>query len=373
MYTRSEVKSGAVVLAAAALCAVALVAAGRWGSLFSKKQTLRVLFSDVQGLKVDDPVQVMGLECGKVRAIAVTRTRDAAGISIPAVEVVASLAYPEPLAEDTKVLVDCSLTGTTVLKVEPGRSPERLGPDDKLMGSAPVSMTELASKAGVMAKRLDEFIADVTDRNISGAARTALVNLKKVSEDAKTMMASLSQSLPETQSSLSRSIKNIESLSGSLKESLAGHETRISETVVNMHAASRSMARAGDNVDKLIAQDRDSIHAAVANAAKATANMKAMSREVRWKPWVLLHKPTAAELRERGIYNTALEFSEGAESLSAAVKELAAYAREAKGDSAKLDSERFKALAAQVHEDLEKSAALERRLWKDLAGKEQAR
>ncbi|MCX5795402.1 MAG: hypothetical protein NTY77_07915, partial [Elusimicrobia bacterium] len=93
------------------------------------------------------------------------------------------------------------------------------------------------------------------------------------------------------------------------------------------------------------------------------------TREVRWQPWLLLHKPNAADIRERSVYNAALEFSEGAESLSGAVQSLAAYMAAAKGDAAKLDSEKFKGLVAQIHESLENSAALERRLWQELTEK----
>ncbi|MCX5796685.1 MAG: MlaD family protein [Elusimicrobia bacterium] len=369
MYTRSEIKAGAVILASAALCAVALVAAGRFGSFFAKKQTLRVLFTDVQGLKVDDPVQVMGLECGKVRALTVAHYQDQAGLSVPAVEVTARIAYPEPLADDTKVMVDCSLTGSTVLKIEPGRSAQRLGPDQRLMGAAPVSMTEIANKAGLMVKRIDEFVADVTDRNISGAVRASVLNLKKVSDEARTVMTSLNQTVPGTEASLDHSVKNIESLSKSLRESLAGNQARISETVINMHAASQSLARVGENMDQLVARSKEPVHGAVSDAAKAAANMKALTREVRWQPWLLLHKPNAADIRERSVYNAALEFSEGAESLNGAVQSLAAYMAAAKGDAAKLDSEKFKGLVAQIHASLENSAALEQRLWQQLTEK----
>jgi ABC-type transporter Mla subunit MlaD len=230
-------------------------------------------------------------------------------------------------------------------------------------------MTELANKAGLMIKRIDEFVSDVTDRNISGAARAALVNHKKVSEDAKSVMMSLNQTIPGTESSLAHSMKNIEVLSTALKESLAGNQARISETVVNMHAASQSLARVGENVDKLVLRSRDPVHGAVSDAAQAAANLKALTRQVRWQPWVLLHKPSAADNRERSVYNSALEFSEGAETLNGAVQSLTAYMAEAKGDAAKLDSEKFKGLVAQIHESLEKSAALERRLWQELTEK----
>jgi len=56
MRTRSEAKAGAVLLAGLLLGGLVLSVAGRWDTAFKKKQTLKVLFTDVQGLRAGDPV-----------------------------------------------------------------------------------------------------------------------------------------------------------------------------------------------------------------------------------------------------------------------------------------------------------------------------
>jgi len=371
LQVRSSAKAGAVILIGVVLSTTILIAAGRWGGAFKKKQTLHVLFADVQGLKIDDPVQVMGLELGKVSSIAVTHYKDEAGNRIAAVEVTAKVDYPDAFSKDTKVLVDRTLTGSTVLSVAPGRASEKIAADEKLFGVAPVSMTELAGKAGIIAQRLDDFVADMTDRKLLSSARIALVNLGEVSEIAKSVMASLSRSIPGTEKGLVATVRNFEQISTTMSQSLAGNKDRINETVVNLRTASESLARAGSATDKLISANREPISHAIANADKTSANMKALSREVRWQPWLLLHKPGMDEVRERNAYNAALELSEGAESLNVSVKELESFMSlpEVRSGAVKVDTEKFNDLIAQVHDNLGKSVALERKLLQVLADK----
>ncbi|MCX5793710.1 MAG: MlaD family protein [Elusimicrobia bacterium] len=367
MRTRSEIKAGTVILAALFLAGVILVASGNWSSLFKKKQTLHILFTDVQGLQVEDPVRVMGLKLGKVTGIEVTHFTDEAGRRAAAVEVTASITYAEPFSNDTSVAVDRTLTGITVLTVVPGRAAVKLAAGEKITGDAPVAITELAKKAGTIVRRIDDFVALLADKEMAGAAHEAVVNLKETSALAKSVLASLNRSIPAAEQGIVNSVKNLEQLSGSV----AGSKERIADTLVNFHAASESLARAGKNVDEVMIKSRDPLIRGVANAEKATANLKALTRQVRWQPWLLLKKPDKASERERGIYNAALDFSEGADSLNDSVTELVIFMNSDSGKAggAGVNTDKFKGLIEQAHDNLEKSVALERKLWKDLTGK----
>jgi ABC-type transporter Mla subunit MlaD len=360
MTTRSELKAGAVMLAGLLLGGLVLSAAGRWDTAFRKKQTLKVLFSDVQGLREGDPVQVMGLALGKVTRIEVVRFRDAAGPGA-AVEVTARIVYPEAFPEDTAAAVDRTLTGNTVLSVVPGRSERGLSPGARLKGDAPVSMKELAGTAGSIARRIDDFVDTVADKEMAGAALAAVVNLKESSELAKSVMASLNRSVPATEHAIVTSAKNLEEFSGAM----AGGKEQLSSSLANLSAASLSLARAGENADLVLAKSRDPLISVFSNADKTSANLKALSRQVRWQPWLLLKKPGKDAEHDRAIYNAALDFSEGACALNDSVKELAASA--AAGEKAAADREKFEALVRQARENMEKSAALERRLWQGMA------
>lgn len=367
MEIRSDLKAGVVILVSAALSVVILSAAGRWKNALQKKQTIRVVFRDVQGLKVSDPVLAMGWELGKVEKMEIIRYKESPGLEYPAIEVTATIAYPEPFAIDSKMTASRSLTGSSELDIEPGRAAETFSPGQQIRGVAPASLADLGNQAGLVVQRLDEFIKDVTDRKVSGAAREAVYNLKQVSEDAKSVMASINRSVPGTEKSFVSSMKNFEQFTTAVNQSIGGGKDKINETISNVHSASQSLARVGENVDKMVAKDKDTLHHAVANADKATANINALTREVRWQPWLLLHKPGSKDIEDRGAYNAALDFSEGAETLNATVREL--MAAMTKNDPSSADQEKLKTLAAQVHENLEKSVALERRLWESLNNK----
>ena len=173
--------------------------------------------------------------------------------------------------------------------------------------------------------------------------------------------------LPGTERGIVNTVKSLEQFSGAV----AGSKDSIADTVVKFHAASESLARAGDSVDRFIVNSRDPLSRTFSNAEIASANLKALTRQVRWQPWILLKKPSKAAELERGVYNAALDFSEGADSLNNSVKELVALmnASNAKTGGLGADTEKFNALIQQVHGNLEKSVALERKLWKDLMEK----
>lgn len=367
MQARSEVKAGAVIVISSVLLLMIVISAGHFSQMFKKKQVLHILFSDVQGLKIDDPVQVMGLEQGKVQAMGVYQHSEEAGQFIPMVEVTAEVVYPEGFPKDSKITIDRSLTGNTALKIEPGRVTEKFTVDQKIMGLGAVSVTELANKAGVMTKRLDDFLADLTDKNISGAVRSLVINLKQISEQAKSVSSSLAQSIPGTEKNLMATLQNIEKISHSLDQLVVGNKEKIAEMIQNLNSSAQAIASATQGVDKLVAKSEDKIHGTMTNVEKATSNIKALTREVRWQPWVLLNKPDEVEMKERSVYNSALEFSEGAESLNNTVKQLLVLvnSREQSAES----QERYKKLMNQIHENLEKSTALERKLWSNLTDK----
>lgn len=364
MQVRSEVKAGVVIVSSLFLFVVIFIAAGRFGEMLSPKQSLHVLFSDVQGLKVDDPVQVMGFEHGRVTGIEISQLKDSSGLVSPIIEVTAKVVYPEALPKDTKITVDRTLTGNTVLKVDPGRSKERYASDEKIIGLGAVSFTELAGKAGVMAKRLDDFLSDLTDKNISEAIRSLVINLKEISSEAKTVTSSLSQGIPGSQKSLTSSLKHLEEISQAVDQIISGNKEKIAETIKNVNHLSESMAKVSNNVDLIIDKNSGVIQGSLVNMEKATSNIKAVTREVRWQPWVLLNKPDEVEIRERSVYNSALEFSEGAETLNNSVKELVSLMN--KRGPASEDSKGYGKILERIHQSLEKSSELERKLWTTL-------
>ncbi len=371
MKTRSELKAGAVILAALFMAGMILVASGNWGSLFKKKQTLRILFTDVQGLKMEDPVQVMGMELGKVTGIEVTHFTDKEGRRAAGVEVTARVTYAEAFPKDTSVAVDRSLTGISMLTVTPGRAPEKLSPGERITGDNPVPVTELAKKAGSVVRRIDDFIASLADKEMAGAAHTAVINLKETSALARSVMASLNRSIPAAEQGIIDGVKNLEQFSGSMNATIAGNKESINDTVVKIHSASESLARAGGDLENFIVKNRDPLGRTISNGEKASANIKSLTRQVRWQPWILLKKPSKAAELERGVYNAALDFSEGADSLNSSVKELVFFmdTAGAKTGGAAVDTVKFNALIQQVHDNLVKSVELENKLWKDLMKK----
>lgn len=361
--TRSDLRAGSVIIAGLILLALILAAVSKAGSLFAKKEKLRIHFSDVQGLKVDDPVQIMGLESGRVIGIRVDSYVDSAGMKVPAVEVSLEVEATEALPVDTKFSVDRSLTGTTVLKIEPGRLQQKLNSQQIILGQAPVGMTELANKAGLIATRLDEFITDFADKNLSGAIRSAAMNVKEITENAKRVTGSLSADFPATSKNLSDGMRNFEQVTGSLKQALSGNEDKLKATIQSVSELTTSLVKVSAELEELLKTERSNLHATFANLAKASENVKTVSREVRWQPWVLLNKPDEVEIAERSTYNSALELSEGAAQLRDAALVLGQLMSEKSRSSQPVEISK---LLEEMKVSLQKANELEHKLWKNL-------
>lgn len=360
---RSELKAGSVIVIGIILLGTVLMAVSKAGSFFTKKEKLRIYFSDVQGLKVDDPVQVMGMECGRVTGIKVDSYRDTAGMKVPSVEVSIEVDASEGFATDTKFSIDRSLTGTTVMKIEPGRLAEKLSPKQIVIGQAPVGMTELANKAGLIANRLDEFVSDFADRNLSGAIRAAAMNIKQITENAKQVTESLRLDFPETSKNLARGMRNFQDLTGSLKQALNGNEEKLKNTIQSMSQLTASLVKVSSELEDLLKHERENLHSTFSNISKASENVKTVTREVRWQPWVLLNKPDEVEIAERSTYNTALELSEGATHL----REAAVALGQLGAESSKMATQNeYLRLLEEMKSSLQKANELEHKLWKNL-------
>ena len=363
MYNKAEVKAGAVIVIALILLVSVVIATSNLGQMFEAKQHVRVFFSDVQGLKKDDPVQVMGLVRGKVDSIEETSYISEDQNSIPTIEVQATVTHAESFSKDTKISIDRSLTGNTVMKIEPGRTHEKLSETEHFMGAAAASMTELASRAGVVAKRLDDFVADLTDKNISGSIRSALINFKSITDSTKLVSESLGRSIPNSEKDLVNGIKSLHEVVSALNKVLSENKDYIGSTIKNLQNSTESMDHVTKKVEQILDRNNDHITSTISNLEKSSMNIKTLTREVRWQPWLLLKKPEDSDIKDRNVYNTAIELSEGAENLSLAVKELVAVSSTNKNPE---QTQHLKELMSQIEKNLQKSAEMERKIWENL-------
>lgn len=366
-YKRSEIRAGIVIIASVVLLIFATVVVGNIGNIFAKTQKLTVTFMDIQGLKVGDPVLVMGVTSGNVTQIDTTQIPDTVtGKPVPRVKIQAKFRYEADLTEDTNIAIEKSLTGNTFLKIEPGTG-AAIAEGKVMVGTDAMPVTDLANKVGQIAKRIDTFLNDITGRDISDSIRAVMFNFRDLSGSLKAVAASLGKSIPESERSLVSAIKNVDEVTSSIKEVVTKNKSGISETFTNVRDVSRNISSASDKVNVILTQGEPHIKSSLANVDKSTSNLKTLTREVRWQPWVLLNKPDSVEIKERSLYNSALEMSEGAETLYAAVKELKANADGAK-QSPPSREELLKAMKT-ISDNLEKLRKAQDKLWTELEKK----
>ena len=100
--------------------------------------------------------------------------------------------------------------------------------------------------------------------------------------------------------------------------------------------------------------------------AKSTDNLKALSSDLRHRPWRLLHSPTEEEAKALELYESATHYSEGTVELRRAVDRLTQLLSRAEKDQHfyPVVQETLEALQTR----LQRSEAFERSLWQRLEG-----
>ena len=95
--------------------------------------------------------------------------------------------------------------------------------------------------------------------------------------------------------------------------------TKLSKTGSNLEKATQ-------NIKVLMEENKEGLGRTLSNLEATSNNVKLATRDVRWQPWILLNKPDELETRDRILYNSSIEFSEGAEELQKSVRGLASLA-----------------------------------------------
>jgi len=308
---KAEIQTGIVIISGTIVFFLFALGLSSFDDFFSKKQTIKVYFSDVQGLKTGDPVQVMGLERGNVKSIRVVKKFDEQkSAEIPIVEVSASFFYEEKLPNDTQIKIDRSLTGSTVLKVIPGIE-KQIKNSASFQGTEEMALKEMQTKFGEVMNKFEKFILDLTSKNISTLIKNNLENIGLASKNISNVSQALNKALTSKKGGLTEGINNFYEFLSIFKNK----KEKLMTTIDSLSSSSQ-------NVDQLIKNNKNKINTIVKNLEKTSANVKVTSREVKWQPWILLKDEDDVSIQERGLYNSALEFAEGAEALNEAARQL---------------------------------------------------
>ncbi len=205
-------------------------------SLFRGRYVVTSVVNDAGGLRRADPVQMRGVNIGRVMDFEMVPD----GVSIT-LEIEGEYGVP---ADSRVRLVGVGLLGGRTVEVLPGRSGDLAQPGDVLPGDVSSDAFGLASEVGDEAKdairRVNELLSEPTVTSVQAGAReleSLLTDLASLSREQRSELSQLSASLNES----ARSVRETASAAG---PDLASAAARADSTLATMNRTSASLDEA---------------------------------------------------------------------------------------------------------------------------------
>jgi phospholipid/cholesterol/gamma-HCH transport system substrate-binding protein len=380
MSTRStarEVWVGLIVIVAVAgLIALTSMASDGPGFL-APQRTIDVVFRDAQGVCIGSSVRVAGLDTGNVvdvDLVEVEQTlRARVRVSLPA-------ALVKKLRQDAKVSIVPALTGMSHVNVlSTGRSSVALVPGQLITGVETSFFDPIIEQVGlgpVERGHLSHTIAEVRQtvdsigprlRQMLGSLQETTSNLREMSDSIRPAVEStvdhvedITRKLNDNSPRIENIIKLAEELAGQAQGYLGDNRENVKQSMIStrdllasvndivikdrskvervLDGLEVSRARA-DRVlyqaDQIAAQllntlarSRSEVERSITNVRDATDWANKLVQKIYTNPFVLspFYKPNHEDLRVGTVYDTALEFTKGAQELRDTVKTIEAMA-----------------------------------------------
>jgi phospholipid/cholesterol/gamma-HCH transport system substrate-binding protein len=223
---RREAAVGVLIVVGATLFVLLMM----WlrGIQFREGELVHVLFDDVAGLKVGDPVRTSGVTVG-----AVTEIR----LVVPgAVSVVLDVKRgPLPRADAVAIIKPLDFFGARFVEYLPGRAATQLASTDTMRGTRARDLIEMAAGLGDPAQALlgnaSELVSPTTTREL----REVLVEARRALQTISGAGAGPSRQLTEALGELRRVFQRMDII-------MADNQQQATEAVRNMREASASLS-----------------------------------------------------------------------------------------------------------------------------------
>ena len=355
------------------------------------------LKTDVGGLRVGDEVRIGGFKVGEISRI-IVRTKDEDPNRPPHIAVIFTMPARYKVRQNAEVRIGGTLTGTSWLNFETLGSGEELKEGEPLLG-LPSTMSETIARISAMAPELQQTIADVRGKTIpslnktienfgeSGKGAGELIarvkasypDLQKeytaVTQKAVAMMDSIRALIGDTTDDFRTTVANLRKTTASISDKTPGIVEKVdgalSKVNTAMDSVNKTLAEVNATVvnareltasaKTVIAGNQSKLDGIVDSVKKASDNLKAATAEIRRSPWRLLYKPSAEEVGNLNVYDSARQFAEGANDLNDA----AAALRDAIKDKAR-SPEEIRGLLQEVESRFQKFRKVEEKLYSDV-------
>jgi phospholipid/cholesterol/gamma-HCH transport system substrate-binding protein len=218
--------------------------------------TIFALFTDVLGLQKKSPVQIAGIDIGRIKGVELYQGK---------AKVILEIDGNVDLYEDASIeKVSISLLGDYKLSVDPGRPDHRKLVDGdeiknvKSLSNVDAIVAEVREMSGAIRKLVagtpeNPAPLELIVRDVQGSASAARVVLEEVSRN-----------ITSNTEKLDKILTNVERFTSDLKDISQGRDAEFDQIINDAKAISASLRRTSDSLDKIISgQDSEQISSSV--------------------------------------------------------------------------------------------------------------
>lgn len=214
---------------------------------FRGRYIVTTVVDDAGGVRSGDPVQMRGVNIGRVRRFAMANDQVTIHLEING-------QWDIPTDSRTRV-AGMGLLGGRTIEVVPGTSSEMLSRGDRIPGESTADLTDLAGTLGEDAAEIVDRIRELIDDATVEAVQGTAVDARQLVGELSTMVARQQADVDRLTASLRRSAEGLESsLDGpELDRSLA----RADSTLAELHRSSQRLDRASASLEEVLRRLED--------------------------------------------------------------------------------------------------------------------
>jgi ABC-type transporter Mla subunit MlaD len=314
----------------------------------SQNRTVRFALSDdIGGLSPGDDVRIGGAKVGVVRDVDID-AQDNGGSGEPKKPgIVISFTMPSRfiIRENADISVQSTVTGVAVLNFASLGDGVPIPESDTLAGKSG-GLTSLLASAGQIGPEVLGVIRDVRGTTLpkvdtavdSGNTLLRHVDSKidPLTQKGSDALGAISSLLGDTKTDLRTTIANLSAITTSIKDKLPAimDQThgllakvntaveRTNDALMDIKTVAANTRDITTSAREIILGNRGKIDSIITSLRDTGENLKGASEEIRRSPWRLLYHPSAGEMANLNLYDSARQFADGADKLSDAATSL---------------------------------------------------
>ncbi len=361
-----------------ALLLVALYASGALSALLEARAKVQIEFADVQGLEEGDPVFLFGLEVGEVASVTLLprEADEAARLRVEA-------ALPERiwsyLRTDTDAVIERTTADSVRLLLREGVGPELpragviRGRSRADFAAVAERMEKVLSEAEPVATAIANVVTEIETTADLGLAFARLAafpeelrrDLEPVKTQVEELIRLLRDTLEENRLDLRHAVADLKettSRARSITDKLLLTPEKIVQTLDDLKKVAGQTAG-------LIRDNRPRVKTIVEDLRETASNATQLTAEVRRRPWLLLYRPSAEELKATELYDAAWAYNLGASELHRSLEDLTIQLDRAAPEGPELSEDVQKELELayeRVRRSLDRQREAEEEFWRRL-------